>query len=105
MVDAVDEALAARGLVLVEGGSDLLVVYHAAIGRVVDVANMTRGYGYGEGRGASVNYVREYDLGTLVIDLVSAESKQLVWRGSGPLSLDHLLRIDEDKEPDLFREA
>jgi len=29
----------------------------------------------------------------------------LVWRGSGPLSLDHLLRIDEEKEPDLFGEA
>ncbi len=26
----------------------------------------------------------------------------LVWRGSGPLSLDHLLRLDSDKEPDLF---
>ena len=29
----------------------------------------------------------------------------LVWRGSGPLSLDHLLRIDQDVEPDLFHEA
>jgi uncharacterized membrane protein YphA (DoxX/SURF4 family) len=29
----------------------------------------------------------------------------LVWRGSGPLSLDHLLRIDQEKEPDLFHEA
>jgi len=29
----------------------------------------------------------------------------LVWRGSGPLSLDHLLRIDSEKEPDLFGEA
>ena len=26
----------------------------------------------------------------------------LVWRGSGPLSLDHLLRLDSEKEPDLF---
>jgi MFS transporter, NNP family, nitrate/nitrite transporter len=26
----------------------------------------------------------------------------LTWRGSGPLSLDHLLRIDADKEPELF---
>jgi NNP family nitrate/nitrite transporter-like MFS transporter len=26
----------------------------------------------------------------------------MVWRGSGPLSLDHLLRIDSDKEPELF---
>jgi len=26
----------------------------------------------------------------------------LVWRGSGPLSLDHLLRIDNEREPDLF---
>lgn len=25
-----------------------------------------------------------------------------VWRGSGPFSLDHLLRIDEEKEPELF---
>jgi len=29
----------------------------------------------------------------------------LVWRGSGPLSLDHLLRIDEPDEPDLFQET
>jgi uncharacterized membrane protein YphA (DoxX/SURF4 family) len=29
----------------------------------------------------------------------------LIWRGSGPLSLDHLLRIDAEKEPDLFHEA
>ncbi len=29
----------------------------------------------------------------------------LVWRGSGPLSLDHLLRIDQEEEPDLFHEA
>jgi NNP family nitrate/nitrite transporter-like MFS transporter len=26
----------------------------------------------------------------------------MVWRGSGPLSLDHLLRIDSEKEPELF---
>ncbi len=26
----------------------------------------------------------------------------LVWRGSGPLSLDHLLSLDSDREPDLF---
>ncbi len=25
-----------------------------------------------------------------------------VWRGSGPFSLDHLLRIDEEKEPEMF---
>jgi uncharacterized membrane protein YphA (DoxX/SURF4 family) len=29
----------------------------------------------------------------------------LMWRGSGPLSLDHLMRIDEEREPDLFHEA
>ncbi|MCP3981186.1 MAG: MFS transporter [bacterium] len=29
----------------------------------------------------------------------------LVWRGSGPLSLDHLMRLDEDREPDLFGKA
>ncbi len=25
-----------------------------------------------------------------------------IWRGSGPFSLDHLLRIDEEKEPEIF---
>jgi len=29
----------------------------------------------------------------------------LIWRGSGPLSLDHLLRIDVEQEPDLFHET
>ena len=29
----------------------------------------------------------------------------LVWRGSGPLSLDHFLRIDRDEEPDLLSHA
>jgi uncharacterized membrane protein YphA (DoxX/SURF4 family) len=28
-----------------------------------------------------------------------------VWRGAGPLSLDHLLQIDSEKEPDLFEHA
>ena len=27
-----------------------------------------------------------------------------VWRGAGPLSLDHFLRIDSEKEPDLFHD-
>ena len=26
----------------------------------------------------------------------------LVWRGSGPLSLDHLARIDSEKEPEIL---
>ncbi len=29
----------------------------------------------------------------------------MIWRGSGPLSLDHLLRLDSEKEPDLFAKA
>ena len=28
-----------------------------------------------------------------------------VWRGAGPLSLDHFLRLDSDKEPDLFAKS
>lgn len=29
----------------------------------------------------------------------------LMWRGSGPLSLDHLMRLDQEQEPDLFHSA
>ncbi len=86
----VDRALAARGLAPAPEGAapDLLV---AAFGTAKTHVDVTSWYGYGY---APVSYrfdsgppppgadVYQYREGTLVLDLVDARTKQLVWRGT-----------------------
>jgi hypothetical protein len=86
IMGAVDGELASKGLSRSDTAPDLLVVYHAAVQRVIDIDTYTRGYGYRR-RAYSQTYVREYDVGTLIIDLIQAETQQLVWRGSGQARL------------------
>jgi hypothetical protein len=86
IMGAVDGELASKGMSATDADPDLLVVYHAAVQRVADIDTYTRGYGYRR-RAYTSTYVREYDVGTLIIDLVQAETQQLVWRGSGQARL------------------
>ncbi len=89
---AVDETLAAKGYTRASAASaDFMVGWHAALEGKVDVQTVDRYYGYGYGgwygrygRGAVVSntHVREYDEGTLIIDVVDKSSNELVWRGS-----------------------
>ena len=37
---------------------------------------------WGGGMGSSTTTISEYDVGTLVIDIWDAETKQMIWRGS-----------------------
>ena len=81
---AVEAELAAKGYGKDEGGSpDFLVGYHAAVRDRLDVYTMNNSYGYrpGWGWGAADVYTYQYEEGSLVIDIVDAGSKQLVWRG------------------------
>ncbi len=57
------------------------------------VASLTGGAAGGI-LGANLNF--QFTLFTLFALLL------LVWRGSGPFSLDHLLRLDREKEPEIF---
>ncbi len=57
------------------------------------VASLTGGNGGGI-LGANLNF--QFTLFTLFSLLL------LVWRGSGPFSLDHLLRLDREREPEIF---
>ena len=77
---ALDSQLVARGYTRDAGGKpDFLVAYHAATRNRVGVQE----WGYGPGRWGSRRVdVNEYTQGTLVVDLVDAASRQLVWRGS-----------------------
>jgi hypothetical protein len=84
---AVERELAARGLVAAGGGEpDLLVAVHGFAQDRIEVTN----YGYVAPVGPYGWYgapmhaadVRQYREGTLILDLVDARSKQLVWRAT-----------------------
>jgi hypothetical protein len=81
---AVDTQMTAKGFTATGENPDVLVVYHVGLADKVDVQDW--GYTYagsywGGGMGRNVD-VYQYTEGTLIVDLVSADSKKLVWRGS-----------------------
>jgi Domain of unknown function (DUF4136) len=85
---AVDAELQRKGLARVDkSAAKVLVTYHLGVETKLDVDTVNTGYGYGRyGRYGGISTsttVREYQEGTLLIDVVDPSSKQLVWRGSG----------------------
>lgn len=83
---AVDETLRSKGYSLIElDKADFVVVTHAGIKERMRVENWGR-YGWYDpwwgpyGGRVDVSY---YEEGTLVIDIVDAKEKELVWRGMG----------------------
>jgi hypothetical protein len=62
-----------------EDDFDFVVIIHAGTKEKMQVTSYGYG-GYGYGRHTDVHY---YDETTLIIDLVDAEKKELVWRGTG----------------------
>ncbi|MGQ0734698.1 MAG: DUF4136 domain-containing protein [Acidobacteriota bacterium] len=78
---AVEKGLAAQGFEQTTTGTpDLLIHYHASITTRVDVNRIDREYGYCYGEDCEVRVV-EFEAGTLVLDLVDARTKQVIWRG------------------------
>ncbi|MCA9509377.1 MAG: DUF4136 domain-containing protein [Myxococcales bacterium] len=90
---AIDDALAARGYtrVAASDAADFLVTYHFAVDTQLEVQTHVFGdpYGYRNVPGPTQGYasVREYQVGSLVIDVVGARDERLVWRGSTPTYL------------------
>lgn len=85
--EAVNRELAARGFGLVpKGQADFWITYHAGVESKVDVQTLYRSYPYRPGYvawgGYSETVVREFDQGTLILDIVSPRSSQLIWRGT-----------------------
>jgi hypothetical protein len=82
--EAVERELAARGFRQVEDVTpDFFVAYHLSIEQKLDVYTVNRGYygAYGYYMGWPETEVRQYDEGTLVIDVADARDKEVVWRG------------------------
>ena len=88
---AVKSELDAKGYTLATSGTpDFQVAYHVSIEGKLDVDTVYHGGGgygragrYGGGWGYAETRVREYDEGTLLIDVLQSGSGALLWRGSG----------------------
>ncbi len=104
VINAVDEVLATRGYVKVQRDADFLIGWHAILEGKTDVTTINRSYGYGWGPRragrvwSSDTRVREYDEGTLIIDVVDAASNELVWRGAAQGEVKALASAEERSE-------
>jgi hypothetical protein len=87
---AVDRELAAKGLARTDPASaDLGVTFYVSLAQTIQVDTVPTaayGYGYSGWHGSMVateTRVRQYEEGTLLLDIVDQKRKQLIWRGSG----------------------
>jgi hypothetical protein len=83
---AVSTQLTAKGLTLVDENPDLWVVAHPRLSKQTQINTYNTGWGYGwgwrGGMGMQTSNVEEIPVGTLIIDLVDARARELVWRGT-----------------------
>jgi hypothetical protein len=88
---AIESELGEKGLTRADrADAAILVAYRLSVETKLDVDTIHTSAGYGVGwyvGMASQTIVSEYEEGTLLIDLIEASSKQLVWRGTGEARL------------------
>ena len=88
IVGAIKRAMEANGFTEVDSNPDVHVTYYGEETQQVVLNTTHMGYGYGSswhwGGTATHSTTRPttYRYGTLVIDIVTADEKELVWRGS-----------------------
>jgi len=103
---AVTDALSAKGIERAPGKPQLLVAFHTGARERTEVVNTGwsggygGGYGYWPGYGQSSVQTYNYTEGTLMVDLVDADQKQLVWRGKAVCVVG-----DYDSQESRIREA
>jgi uncharacterized protein YkwD len=91
VVEEVNAALAAKGLQLVtNGNADLAIAAHAATQQEHTLNTFYDGFGGGwgwrrfggGGFGTATTTDNTYEVGTLVIDMFDAKTKEAIWRGT-----------------------
>jgi hypothetical protein len=90
--DALSRELALKGLsTATSAEADILVNYLTKVDKKIDVDTFSTDFGYNPfygprwGVGSSIHtqtVVREYEVGTLIVDLVDNKTGKLVWRGT-----------------------
>jgi hypothetical protein len=85
---AVNSVLEAKGYVIDTEDPDFVITYHTGVQDKVNVTNWGYSYGpYWGPYGGDVT-VDHYQEGTLIIDMIDTETKQLVWRGTAQKALE-----------------
>jgi hypothetical protein len=85
--NSVNKHLQAKGYSIDTEKPDFVIVYHTGIQDKVNVTNWGYTYGpYWGPWGESVD-VYQYAEGTLVLDFIDFETKQLIWRGTAQKAL------------------
>lgn len=87
--------------------SDFLVSYYVVTDKKTQITVLNDYYGYPLGwgyyggyygyPGGSRTYVYEYDVGTLIIDIVNTKTRQLMWRGTAQGEVKELKTPEEKK--------
>jgi hypothetical protein len=97
IVAAIESELAAKGFTKNDTAPDVFVVFHMAFDEEKDISTFSSGpiyggygWGWGGGWGSTTTdvRVREILIGTLAIDMVDANKKEVVWRGLGSKEVD-----------------
>jgi hypothetical protein len=87
--NSVDQVLREKGLTMTSDNPDLLLVYHTGLQDKVNVTDWGYRYSYDYwGWGGRDIDVYQYTEGTLIIDMIDANTKELVWRGSATGTVD-----------------
>jgi hypothetical protein len=102
IVRAVDQKMASKGYRLTTPDqASFLISHHIAVDKQlrIDTTNWGYGYGYyGWGGGYSDTRVRQYDVGTLILDFITpGDQKDLLWRGTGSSNIQDS-RTPEERE-------
>ena len=96
--NSVDYEMEQRGITMSDN-PDLLVVYHLGTQEKIQVTDW--GYHYSDyywGYGGRQIDVYQFTEGSLVIDLVDAETTNLVWRGTGTGVVDQAQKSPEEMQ-------
>ena len=87
--NAIDYHMSMKGVRKVDSDPDVFLTYSTSSKEEFSVSSTNFGYGYGAGWygygggvGMTSTNVTSYEVGTLVIDVWDAKTKNLVWRGT-----------------------
>ena len=108
MRNAVDNSLASKGYKKKSiGKADFLITYHVTLDKQTEIQvinsynNYSSGWGWGWGYGrhnspysgfyGNETFVYTYDEGSLIVDIVEPESRELIWReaATGRVNFSH----------------
>ncbi|NUM76961.1 DUF4136 domain-containing protein [candidate division KSB1 bacterium] len=96
--ESADRQFTAKGYTKDANKPDFLVLYHLGAEDKINVTDWGYGYGrYGRWYGGGVE-VNQYKEGTLILDVVEAKSKELMWRGLAMATLDSHASMEARKK-------